>query len=51
MLYQTVRYDPKSFKQRRPNGKGGWHWNLKGVRLVLYRLPGLLSRAADTVFI
>ena len=51
ILYQTVRYDPKSFKQRRPNGKGGWFWNLKGVRLVLYRLPELIKRATDTVFI
>jgi len=51
LLYQTIRYDPKDFKQRRPNGKGAWHWNLKGVRLVLYRLPELFERASDTVFI
>lgn len=24
LLYQSVRYDPKDFKQRRPDGKGGW---------------------------
>lgn len=51
ILYQTIRYDPKNFKQRRPNGNGGWHWNLKGVRLVLYRLPELFKRASDIVFI
>jgi 5S rRNA maturation endonuclease (ribonuclease M5) len=38
-LFQCVRYEPKDFKQRRPDGAGGWIWKLKGVRLVLYRLP------------
>ena len=51
LLYQTIRFDPKDFKQRRPDGKGGWIWNLKGVRLALYRLPELLKRKAETVFI
>ena len=39
LLYQVVRYDPKDFKQRRPDGVGGWVWNLKGITPVLYRLP------------
>src|SRR6516225_7435719 len=26
--FQVVRYKPKGFRQRRPNGKGGWIWNL-----------------------
>lgn len=42
-LFQTIRFIPKDFRQRRPNGKGGWEWNLKGVRLVPYRLPDLLK--------
>jgi RecA-family ATPase/5S rRNA maturation endonuclease (ribonuclease M5) len=42
VLFQTVRYDPKDFRQRRPDGKGGWIRNLEGVRLVLYRLPELV---------
>lgn len=41
LLYQAVRYQPKDFRQRRPNGQGGWLWNLEGVRRVLYRLPEL----------
>ena len=52
VLYQAVRYQPKGFKQRRPDGAGGWIWKLEGVPLVLYRLPEL--RAADpaaTVYI
>jgi len=43
LLYQTVRYEPKNFRQRRPNGRGGWEWNLQGVRLVPYRLPELIA--------
>ncbi|HEY1599246.1 MAG TPA: hypothetical protein VGG64_06565 [Pirellulales bacterium] len=52
LLFQAVRYDPKKFRQRRPDGNGGWVSDLKGVRRVLYRLPELL--AADptaTVFV
>lgn len=40
-LFQVVRFDPKEFRQRRPDGKGGWSYSLKGVRRVLYRLPEL----------
>ena len=43
LLYQVVRFEPKGFAQRRPNGKGRWVWNLRGVRRVLYRLPELLA--------
>src|SRR5262249_48951536 len=53
LLYQVVRMEPKEFRQRRPDGIGGWNWSLKGVRLVLYRLPELLKQMAecsDTVF-
>ena len=39
LLYQVVRFPGKDFKQRRPDGKGGWIWNLKGVKPTLYRLP------------
>jgi hypothetical protein len=38
-LFQVVRLDPKDFRQRRPNGKGGWSWSLGKTRRVLYRLP------------
>jgi putative DNA primase/helicase len=51
LLHQTVRMEPKDFKQRRPYGSNEWIWNIKGVRLVLYRLPKLLSGKADTVYI
>jgi hypothetical protein len=46
LLYQTVRYEPKNFRQRRPDGKDAWIWKLDGVRLVLYRLPELITAVA-----
>lgn len=42
LLYQSIRYEPKDFRQRRPNGNDDWIWNLKDTRLVLYRLPEVL---------
>ncbi len=47
LLFQCVRYVPKDFKQRQPNGRGGWAWNLKGVRRVLYRLPEVVAAVQD----
>ncbi len=42
-LYQAVRYEPKSFSQRGPNGK-----NMQGVaRYVLYNLPHLARYKSD----
>lgn len=51
LLYQVVRYSPKAFRQRRPDGYGGWIWSLDGVRRVLYRLPELLSSATGRVYL
>jgi len=43
LLFEVVRYEPKDFKQRRSDGKGGHIWNLDGTRRVLYRLPEVLE--------
>ena len=47
-LFQCVRKEPKDFRQRRPDPTkpGGWIWNLKGTRRVLYRLPELKAAIA-----
>jgi predicted P-loop ATPase len=42
LLYQVVRYEPKDFRQRQPDGNG-WQWNLQGVKRVLYNLPAVLK--------
>ena len=47
LLHQTVRKDPKKFLQRHRNGGREWVWNLKGVRVVLYRLAELVADDAD----
>lgn len=43
LAFQVVRMEPKDFRQRRPDGKGGWIWNMAGVQRVLYRLPEVLK--------
>ncbi len=43
LLFEVVRYEPKDFRQRRPNGRNGWVWNLNETPRVLYRLPELLA--------
>jgi hypothetical protein len=42
-LFQVCRYEPKSFRQRCPNGAGGWTWSIKGIRRVIYRLPAVIA--------
>ena len=49
LLYQVLRLEPKSFRQRRPDGNGGWIWELD-QRRVLYRWPDLLKYPDGTVF-
>ena len=39
----------KEFKQKRPDGKGGWIWNLQGVAQFPYRLPDFIE--CDSVVI
>jgi len=49
LLFQVVRYEPKTFKQRTPNGSGQWVYGLNGSKRVLYRLPEVVR--ADEVLI
>lgn len=55
LLFQVCRMDPKDFRQRRPDpaALNGWTWNLKGVRLVPFRLPELIAavKGGQPVFI
>jgi len=39
LRFQVVRRSGKNFRQRQPDGKGGWIWNAKGAPLLIYRLP------------
>jgi hypothetical protein len=51
LAYQVLRYEPKDFRQRRPDGNGGWIWKLLDNRRVPYRWPDLLKHPDGTVFI
>jgi hypothetical protein len=49
LLLQVVRTrsGKPRFRQRRPDGKGGWLWNVDGVVKPLYRLPELRAAPPD----
>jgi putative DNA primase/helicase len=49
LRFQSCRFKPKTFRLRRPDGQGGWEYNLNGVQLVPYNLPDVLK--AEVVFI
>jgi AAA domain/Homeodomain-like domain len=53
LLFQVVRFEPKDFKQRRPDGRGGWVWKLGDARRVPYLLPELVKAVAarETIYI
>lgn len=42
LVYQVVRYHPKSFRHRR-KVNGEWVWDRKGISPILYNLPELLK--------
>jgi len=48
-LFEVVRMEPKTFRQRMPDGT----WGIRGVRRVLYRLPEVLAAVAadDRVYV
>lgn len=52
VVHRTLRYDPKEFRQCRPDPArlGAWLPNLDGVDLVLYRLPEIQGQA-DVVIV
>ncbi len=49
LLFQVVRIEPKTFRQRAPRSDGGWTWSVKDIRKVLYRLPEILGAAPTKV--
>jgi 5S rRNA maturation endonuclease (ribonuclease M5) len=57
ILFEKVRYvEPdgkKTFRQRKPDGSGGWTYKLGDTPKVLYNLPAVLKAKAegDTVFL
>jgi putative DNA primase/helicase len=50
LLYQVLRYEPKDFDARRPDGKSSWIRDA-GERRVLYRVQELQTYPDATVFV
>lgn len=44
-VFQTIRWSagPQKFSQRRPDGRGGWIWNLRDTPRHLYNLPAVVE--------
>ena len=54
VLFVKVRFEPKGFAVKRPDGRGGWTYRLgDDTRRVLYRLPEVLTaaEAGRTVYV
>lgn len=55
VVYQVVRYEPKTFRQRQVMPDGSFNWSMDGVERILYRLPEILAGAGsknpDVIFI
>lgn len=46
LAFQSCRFEPKDFRQRRRNGHGEWVYKLDGVAPVLYRFPEIAEAVA-----
>ncbi len=49
VVHETVRFTPKRFTQRRPNGHGGYIYNLNGIEPVLYRLSEITQAIKEGI--
>jgi putative DNA primase/helicase len=50
--FQVVRYLPKDFRQRRPDGNGGWSWSVPASERILFNLPAVMQAdPAKSIFI
>ncbi len=54
LVFQVCRYEPKDFRQRRPDptGREEWSWSVKGVRQIPYNLIDVLNlEGRGTVYV
>jgi|11_taG_2_1085331.scaffolds.fasta_scaffold03715_6 hypothetical protein len=52
--YQVIRIDEggkKTYRQRRPDGNGGWIWSVKDIDPLPYNLPDILTNPDKTIYI
>lgn len=46
LAWEKLRYEPKDFRVRRPDGNGGWIWNIDGVLPMWYNAD-LIAAASE----
>jgi hypothetical protein len=53
LLFVKVRFEPKDFRVKHPDGQGRWVWGIGKAQRVLYRLPEVLAavQAGHPVFV
>jgi hypothetical protein len=51
LLYQVVRLEPKSFRQRHKDASGAWIWNMEGVSRVLYHLDMIYKEWEQPIYL
>lgn len=57
LVFQVVRLEPgkggakKEFRQRRPDGKGGWSWKTKGITKFPYRIQEVIAKKGPIVIV
>ena len=52
LAYQVLRFDnPKTFRQRRPDDRGGWINSIKDIDPLPYNLPAIVTNPQAPVFI
>lgn len=53
LLFEVLRFEPKTFRQRRKSSDGTWKYNVQGVRKVLFRLREVVKAVSDgtTIYI
>lgn len=54
VLHETLRYEPKNFRQRRPDADrpGEWIWSLKDSRVVPFRLDRIgKAKKSEPIFL
>ena len=49
--YQVCRMYPKTFRQRRPDGRGGYIYKMDGVEPLPYNLPAIMQNPDQPVFV
>jgi P4 family phage/plasmid primase-like protien len=51
LVYEVLRKIPKGFSQRRPDGAGGYAYNLNGIQTIPYNLPAIRAANPGSVVI